>query len=74
MILKVKKDSKDGSFEGDNGRVAYYWTKAIVISGGEELSLAPGTTIEIGGRTAYSAGADLDCEVELKPNGKYKFA
>lgn len=68
MKLKIT-DKRDGSFEGDTGRIEYYWYKAL--REGDEV------TIDFGSRREY----DIDDKVDLvlnkeeyrTPKGAIKF-
>lgn len=56
MKLKIKKDSRDGSFKGRDGEeVKYFWTKA---------ETEDGITIEFGGKKEYEEGDIIDADIE----------
>jgi hypothetical protein len=72
MITKINiKRVKDGSFDGDNGKVEYYWHTAEVVGDG---GIAPvGTTLDIGSRKKFEVG-ETEQDVERKDNGRFKIA
>lgn len=60
---------KDGSFDGDDGRVNYSWVKAKRIR--------DGVTVEFGTRKDYStlinSEVELDLEKTEKPGGGFRY-
>lgn len=62
------KRVKDGSFDGDDGRVPYFWVKL--------LRLSDGVTLEAGSKRGdFEQGDTLELEVEKTElgNGKFRY-
>lgn len=54
---EILKDSKDGSFQGDEGeKINYYYTKAMRVS--------DGVTLEFGGKLQFKKGEKKNLEIE----------
>lgn len=62
----IIRDSKDGSFQGDDGeKVTYFWTKAKRV--------LDGVTVEFGGKVSHRKGEELDLDLEKTERAGGKF-